>query len=51
MIEPPALLMPRRQLQAFFVPYPLNLFMVDMLALHGQQSTNLAVSGPAILLG
>ena len=50
MIEPPALLMPCRQLPAFFVPYPPNLLMVDMPALHSQQFTKLAVSVPAILL-
>ena len=50
MIEPPALLMPCRQLPAFFVPCPLNLLMVDMPALHSQQFTKLAVSVPAILL-
>ena len=51
MIEPPALLMPSRQLQAVLAPYPLNLFMVEMLALYGQQFTNLAVFVPAKLLG
>ena len=49
MIELPALLMPSRQLQALFAPYPLNPLMLDMLALYSQQFTNLAVSVRNIL--
>ena len=50
MIEPPAFLVPLRQLQSLFAPDPLNLLMVYLPALDTQQLRYLAIAVAAILL-
>ena len=50
MIEPFALLMALRQLQALFAPDALDLFVVDPPAFGSEQLANLAIAVAAVLL-
>ena len=50
-IQPFALLMAIRYLQAFFPPQALHLLVIDLPTFHAQQGRDLAIAIPAILLG
>ena len=49
-VEPPALLVPLRQLKSLFAPDPLNLLVVHLPAFDAQQLRYLAIAVAAILL-
>jgi len=50
-VEPSALLVPLRQLQAFFAPDPLNLLVVHLPTFDAQQFGYLAIAVAPVLLG
>ena len=50
-VEPSALLVPLRQLKAFFAPDPLNLLVVHLPTFDAQQFGYLAIAVASVLLG